>query len=69
MNAILVGDTLPSSFRALWNYCIDMFACNGSSEQDENLHQRRMEASSNLSGRSLRNTMLRSRTFTEGKLR
>ncbi|KAJ4821588.1 Protein kinase superfamily protein [Rhynchospora pubera] len=38
------------------------------SEQDDNLHQRRLEASSNLSGRSLRNTMLRSRTFTEGKL-
>ncbi|KAJ1688401.1 hypothetical protein LUZ63_019791 [Rhynchospora breviuscula] len=38
------------------------------SEQDDNLHQRRLEASSNLSGQSLRNTMLRSRTFTEGKL-
>jgi hypothetical protein len=69
MNVILVGSSLPSSFGALCIYCINMFACNGSSEQDENLHQRRMEVSSNLSGRSLRNTMLRSRTFTEGKLR
>lgn len=41
-------------------------------EQDKNipsLSQYRIEASSNLSGRSLRNTMLRSRTFSEGKLR
>lgn len=38
------------------------------SEQDDNLHQRRMEASSNLSGRSLRNSMLKSRTFSEGRL-
>lgn len=40
--------------------------------QDENilsLSQCRIESSSNLSGRSLRNMMLRSRTFSEGKLR
>jgi hypothetical protein len=39
---------------------------------DENISspsQCRIESSSNLSGRSLRNTMLRSRTFSEGKLR
>ncbi|XP_038981436.1 serine/threonine-protein kinase EDR1-like isoform X2 [Phoenix dactylifera] len=40
-------------------------------EQDENihsLHQRRVEASSNVPGYSLHNVMLRSTTFTEGKL-
>ena len=40
--------------------------------QDENIlspSQCRIESSSNLSGRSLRNMMLRSRTFSEGKLR
>ncbi|XP_072966892.1 probable serine/threonine-protein kinase SIS8 [Typha angustifolia] len=41
------------------------------SERDENiqsLFQRRMDASSNISGHSLRSVMLRSTTFTEGKL-
>ncbi|WOK98534.1 serine/threonine-protein kinase EDR1 isoform X2 [Canna indica] len=41
------------------------------SEQDENpssLYQRRVDASANLSGPSLRNIMLRSTTFAEGKL-
>ncbi|KAG1346737.1 serine/threonine-protein kinase EDR1 [Cocos nucifera] len=40
-------------------------------EQDENiqsLHQRRVEGSSNVPGHSLHNVMLRSTTFTEGKL-
>lgn len=40
-------------------------------EQDENLqsmYQRRLEASSNATGPALRNVMLRSSTFSEGKL-
>lgn len=43
----------------------------GNPEQDENLqslYQRRLEASSNVTGPPLRNVMLRSSTFSEGKL-
>ncbi|KAJ6850909.1 ATP binding protein [Iris pallida] len=43
----------------------------GSPEQDESLqflYQRRLEASSNASSPVLRNVMMRSRTFSEGKL-
>ncbi|CAD5170309.1 unnamed protein product [Musa acuminata subsp. malaccensis] len=49
----------------------DKLEAEGSPEQDENpqsLYQRRVDASSNLTGPTLRNIMLRSTTFTERKL-
>lgn len=49
-----------------------LFTFSSSPEQDENpqsLYQRRVDASSNLTGPTLRNIMLRSTTFTERKLR
>ena len=60
------------TFLSICNHFANLVNLSLDYVQDENISsqsQCRIESSSNLSGRSLRNMMLRSRTFSEGKLR
>jgi len=59
------------TFLSICNHFANLVNLSLDYVQDENISsqsQCRIESSSNLSGRSLRNMMLRSRTFSEGKL-